>query len=113
MTDRNLRRLLHALHSTQLREKQYVILKEPGAPIMNDCDIKEVNATAVKYSQRFAGSGLKKGNKLGKAMQAILMELVRQEKTMTEKTLATLGVTPLWVQQYSEIPVIVEAIGTS
>jgi hypothetical protein len=112
MTDRNLRRLLHALHSTQLSERQYVILKEPEAPIMNNCDIREVNARAVTYAQRFAGSGLKKGNKPRRAMQAILQELVRQEKTMVEKALVSMGVTPLWVQQHAEVPVIVEAVGT-
>lgn len=110
MTDRNLRRLLHALHSTQLREKQYVILKEPEAPIMNKCDIREVGERARTYAQRFAGSGIKKGNKPGKAMQRILEELVRQEKMMAEKTLANMGVTPVWVRQYPEIPVIVDAV---
>jgi len=113
MTDRNLRRLLHALHSTQLSEKQYVILKEPEAPIMNNCDIREAKARAVTYAQRFAGSGLKKGNKPGKAMQAILEELVRQEKTMAQKALVSMGVTPVWVRQHTEIPVIVEAVATS
>ena len=111
MTDRNLRRLLHALHGTQLSEKQYVILKEPEAPIMNTCDIQEVNARAVTYAQRFAGSGLKKGNKPARAMQAILQELVRQEKTMAQEALASMGVTPLWVRQHAEVPAIVEAIG--
>ena len=90
-----------------------MILKEPEAPIMNNCDIREVNERAVTYAQRFAGSGLKKGNKPGRAMQAILHELVRQEKTMAGMALASMGVTPVWVRQYTEIPVIVEAVATS
>ena len=109
MADRNLRRLLHALHRTQLSEKQYVILKKPEAPVMNNCDLQEVNARAVTYAKRFAGSGIKKGDTLHK-MQAILEELVRQEKTMAESALASMGVTPLWVEHYAEIPVIVEAV---
>jgi hypothetical protein len=111
MTDRNLRRLLHALHRTQLSEKQYVILKEPEAPIMNACEIQEVDERAIIYARRFAGSGLKKGNKPGKEMQEILQELLRQEKTMAQMALVSMGVTPLWVPDYAEIPVIVEAVG--
>jgi SIR2-like domain len=110
MADRNLRRLLHALHRTQLSEKQYVILKKPEAPMMNNCDLQEVTARAVTYANRFAGSGIKKGDTLQK-MQGILEELVRQEKMMAEKTLASMGVTPLWVEEHNEIPVIVEAVG--
>jgi hypothetical protein len=110
MTDRNLRRLLHALHQTQLRERQYVILKEPEVPAMSTCDQQEVHERAVTYSERFAGSGLKKGNQMGEDMQQILAELIRQEKTMAEKSFASIGVTPLWVKDYDEIPVLVEAV---
>jgi hypothetical protein len=111
MTDRNLRRLLHALNRTQLSTKQYVILKTPEPPLMSKCDIEEVNARAVKYAQRFAGSGRKQGGKPGRAMQAILHELVRQEKTIAEMALGRMGVEPIWVQRHEEVPVLVEAVG--
>jgi len=113
MTDRNLRRLLYALHRTQLREKQYVILKAPEVPTMTDCDILEVDERARTHAQRFPGSGLKKANKTEKDMPDLLRELVRQEKIMAEDALVSMGVTPLWVQQYDDIPVIVEAVGTT
>lgn len=113
MTDRNLRRLLHALNSTQLRQQQYVILKQPEVPTMSRCDIREVNARAITYAQRFAHSGVKKGNKPAKAMKAILKELLRQEKTITERSLDSIGVTPVWVESHPEISVIVEAVGAA
>lgn len=113
MTDRNLRRLLSALSRTQLRENQYALLKEPEVPSLTECDVADVNSRATAYLMRFAGSGVKKTGKLPKAMQEILAELVRQEKAMTVKSLASLGVTPLWVREYAEIPLIVEAVAAT
>ena len=78
---------------------------------MTSCDLEEVERRAITYAQRFAHSGIKKGGKLPRAIQAILQELLRQEKTMTELALVNIGVTPLWVRHHSEIPVIVEAVG--
>lgn len=110
MTDRNLRRLLHALSTTQLRREMYVILREPKVPTMTTCDVDAVQEKAGEYAARFSGSGLKRGGKPAHKMQMILQELVAQEKAMAEKTFGAMGVTPLWVRDYPEIPVILEAI---
>ena len=112
LTDRNLRRLLHALHLTQLREKQYLILKRPEPPKMTQCDIQEVDKSAREYADRFLGSGIKTGDP-GQKMRTILEELVRQGEDMARDALTSMSVTPLWVQHHKDIPVIVEAVGTS
>jgi hypothetical protein len=112
MTDRNLRRLLHALKRTQLSERQYVILKQPQAPNIKRGEIGDIHARAITYAHRFAHSGIKKGGRpAAKAIRAIVEELLRQEQTMATKSFDSLGVTPLWVRDHSEIPVIVEAVG--
>jgi len=110
MTDRNLRRLLHALHQTQLRERQYVIFE--GARSAGDEHLRSTGSPRAGSDLfgAICGFGLKKGNQMGEDMQQILAELIRQEKTMPEKSFASMGVTPLWVKDYDEIPVLVEAV---
>jgi hypothetical protein len=110
MTDRNLRRLLRALHQTQLRERQYVILKEPEVPTFRPGEEETIHERAEVYKGRFEGSGLKTGPKGRREITSILKELIRQEKTMAEMSLASMGVTPLWVKGFDEVPVLVEAV---
>jgi len=110
MADRNLRRLLHALQRTPLRKRQYVFLKEPDVPIMTPCDRDHVAKQAQEYLESFQGSGIKHHHNLQEDMEYILNELVRQEKSMAMSAMDEMGVTPLWVNDYSEIPVILNAI---
>ena len=110
MTDRNLRRLLYALSQTQLRQDVYLVLKNPEEPRMTCCDIKLINENAAKYAEQFSDYGLKKDTKAAEEIQEISRELVGHEKSMTKKVLKRFGVKVIWVDDYEEVPVIVEAL---
>ena len=59
MTDRNLRRLLHALKHTELLEPVYLVLKEPQRPEISNCDATTIQKSAERYLKHFMDSGLK------------------------------------------------------
>jgi hypothetical protein len=110
MTDRNLRRLLYALSQTQLRQDVYLVLKKPQEPRMTPCDIDLVNENAAKYAQQFSEYGVKKQDRAAEEIQEILRQLVRQEEEMTKGVLERFGVTVIWVDDYPEVPVLLEAL---
>jgi len=110
MTDRNLRRLLYALSQTQLRRDVYLVLKRPEAPRMTSCDIDLIKENAATYAQRFPDYGFKTDEKAVEEIQEISHALVPLEKGMTKDVLDRFGVKVIWVEDYEEVPVIVEAL---
>jgi hypothetical protein len=110
MTDRNLRRLLHALKHTELLEPVYLMLKRPHPPVVSDCDATAIHENAKQYANRFSDSRLKRDTAVAEKLDTMLVELTAQEEKIAERSLRDLGVTVVWVEDYADIPVLIESI---
>jgi hypothetical protein len=110
MTDRNLRRLLHALKHTKLLDEVYLILKEPRAPVINHCDALAIHDNAKHYASRFSRSGVKRATEVDKELGTMLDAWFLQEKGIIEHALVDLGLKIIWVTDYSDVPVLLKAI---
>ncbi|HEY3897959.1 MAG TPA: SIR2 family protein [Chthoniobacter sp.] len=113
MTDRNLRRLLYALQHTKLLDDVFVILKEPEAPMITSCDAEIIHANAKRYANRFSRSGISRATEVDEKLATMLNALYLQEKNIIESSLMNLGLNIIWVSQYEEVPVILNAINQS
>jgi hypothetical protein len=110
MTDRNLRRLLHALKHTELLEPVYLILKRPQPPVVSDCDATAIHENAQRYWDRFEASRLKHPIDVREKLDTMLVELTDQEKNIAERSFGDLGVTVIWVGDYADIPEFIKSI---
>ena len=110
MTDRNLRRLLHALKQTNLLESVYLILRNPRPPGITFCDENSIHENAKRYADRFLGSGVSRPTEIHDKLDTMLHELISQEKSIAEQSLRDLGVSIIWVDEYTDIATIMDSI---
>lgn len=110
MTDRNLRRLLHALKNTNLLDNVYLIMKEPQAPVMSPCDTEAIHQKAKHYASRFSRSGVSRATEVDEKLKVMLGTLFLQEKDIVERALIALGIKIIWVSSHEQVPLLLNAI---
>lgn len=136
LSDRNMRRLLDAVRNAPINSVNFALLKMPDETPPDDSVIEGIHQNAKLLYEKFGGSGIKsddieyssiffqrpgiksdapsiKSSRMGEKgplyRQQIsgIIEAVKQlDREQQEYVLKQLRITPIWFQEYSEIPFI-------
>ena len=117
LSDRNIRRLLHALSRSPVSANCYAVLKRPTWRQPHDHEVIEVDQMAKELYDRAKASGSPvppdygiKGPNWQSQVQQILNLAQDVATTQQERVLLHLGVTPIWYDDHEEISGILKAI---
>ena len=141
LSDRNLRRLLDAVSNAPVNSKNYAILMTPDTKSPDDDTLDKIHESAIQYLDRFENSGIKSGenqydavlfskpgvksdihdifNESGRKgpryhheIAGIIEQVKLQDRDQQQYVLKQLGVTPIWIEHFSEVPDILNEIHT-
>lgn len=131
LSDRNMRRLLDAVRNSPINSENYALLKEPDINPPNNNVIEKIHKKAISYFNDFEQNGIKseyryeesmffrkpgtkserpdlhfgeKGPRYRYEIKGIIREVQQVAKEQQTDVLKQLGITPIWFQNYSEIP---------
>lgn len=117
LSDRNIRRLLHALSRSPVRASCYAVLQRPTWRQPHDHEEHDVDVMARELYDRAKRSGSPvppgygvKGPGWREQIRHILDRAQEVAIQQHEKVLRELGVTPIWYQEHQEIPQILRGI---
>ena len=140
LSDRNMRRLLDAVRKSPIHSNNFALLKEPDMQSPELAVLKEIHGKAIEYFKEFQRSGIKslqhpggpilyrmsgvttgypniKSSWKAKGVPRYLNEIagiIEQAqliaKDQQEYVLKELGITPIWFQEYTDIPVVLAEI---
>ena len=142
LSDRNMRRLLDAIKKTPIRNKNYAILKKPQKerPSLNIVD--KIHQKAISILDQFPGGGVKsnqpfqeevlskEGGEFNEIIDILLEGGIKSNSRyqveisgiisaieslsieVNEMVLSELGITPIWIEEYADIPIIIDNILT-
>jgi len=113
MSDRNMRRLLDAVMDTPVRSTNFALLRRPQWVTPTDQEVGQIHTAAIQYFERFQRSGVKPGIKGGKGREEILGiigQVERLDQEQQEFVLKQLGVHPIWYEDHSEVPRLLDRI---
>ena len=137
LSDQNMRRLLDGVRNSPIHSENYALLKEPDIKPPNNRAIEKIHRKAIKYFDDFEQGGIKserdyqnsiffhrpgtksdrpypnsgtKGPRYRYEIKGIIREVQQVAKEQQTDVLKQLGITPIWFQNYSEIPKILKNI---
>jgi hypothetical protein len=110
LTDSNMRRLLNALKITPLRQPSFALLKKPQWPVPTTEELDAIHQRAQQYRQQHEGSGIKAGTSRNEEMLEIIDVVNRNEQAHHAKMLEELGISPIWFEEYEQLPEILDSI---
>lgn len=115
LSDRNIRRLLQAVNATPVKSECYLILKRMDPPEPAPADLQSIDAKARELLDVYQKSGIKNqgGTKTRNAhdqIRGIVSAVGGLDTTQKIRLLGELGVYPLWVDEWEEIPKLVKQI---
>ena len=138
LSDRNMRRILDAIQNSPIQSTNFALLKEPDTNRPEEEVLDKIHHKAIEYLRDFENSGLKsergdpesvlfqrpglksdspmiragrKGEPSYRSQIAGIIEQVKLvEKDLQEFVLGELGITPIWFENYTDIPGIVDEI---
>jgi hypothetical protein len=138
LSDRNMRRILDAIRNSPIRSTNFALLKEPETSRPGEEILDKIHHKAIEYLHDFENSGIKsdrensenvlfpkpgaksdslivrggiKGEPIYRSQIAGIIEQVKRvEKELQEFVLGELGITPIWFQEYADIPKIIDEI---
>jgi len=138
LSDRNMRRILDAIRNSPIRSTNFALLKEPETSRLGEEILDKIHHKAIEYLHDFENSGIKsdrensenvlfpkpgvksdslvvrggiKGEPIYRSQIAGIIEQVKLvEKELQEFVLGELGITPIWFQEYADIPKIIDEI---
>lgn len=140
LSDRNIRRLLDAVRSAPIGSSIYAILPEPDDAPPKVEELDQIHDNAVQYLDDFVGSGIKsaanygdqvffqrpgiksagpniksayagqKGPRYRHEIAGIINEVKRHVKEQQQFVLEQLGITPIWINSFGEIPEILDEV---
>lgn len=138
LSDRNMRRILDAIRNSPIQSTNFALLKEPDTNRPEEEVLDKIHHKAIEYLRDFENSGLKseredpesvlfqrpgvksdslvvrggiKGEPSYRSQIAGIIEQVKLvEKDLQTFVLAELGITPIWFQEYTDIPGIIDEL---
>lgn len=138
LSDRNMRRILDAIRNSPIQSTNFALLKEPDTSRPEEEVLDKIHHKAIDYLHDFENSGIKsdqenlesvlfprpgvksdslvvrggiKGEPIYRSQIAGIIEQVKLVETeLQEFVLGELGITPIWFQDYAQIPGIIEEI---
>lgn len=140
LADCNMRRLLDAIVSAPVPTRNFAILQRPKYVEPEPQQLDSIHLQAINYVDRFEGSGVKKAGSRDSVMHRVpgvksgapikrrsgavkgpqyryeisgILEAVHGlEEDLHDFVLERLGVTPIWIEEFSEIPDILAEISS-
>ncbi len=111
LSDRNIRRLLHALSQSPLPVKIYALLPEPHLKEPNNEECEEIHQNAIKINRtKRKSSRMRKSSAYGikgpifaEEIRSIISELKNQTLSQQESVLKSMGIYPIWFKNFTEI----------
>lgn len=140
LSDRNMRRLLDAVQRAPIRTQNFALLQKPDKSPPENSVIKSIHEKAIEYLDEFEKSGIKssqdmssnalfsppgikssrpsikssvmgeKGPRYRHEISGIIEEVKRLGREQQQYVMEQLGITPIWFDDYTEIPAILEQI---
>jgi hypothetical protein len=110
LMDSGMRRLLNALKITPLRKPTFALLKKPQWPVPTDQELNIIHESAEQYQQKLEGSGIKAPMERNAQIREIIDVVNRNEQENHAKMLQEFGITPIWVEDYNQVPGILDSI---
>lgn len=139
LSDRNMRRILDAIRNSPIQSTNFALLKEPDTSQPEEEVLDKIHHKAIDYLHAFENSGIKseqgnsgsvlfprpgvksgslvivhggiKGEPSYRSQIAGIIEQVKLVETeLQEFVLGELGITPIWFQDYAQIPGIIDEI---
>jgi hypothetical protein len=132
LSDRNMRRILDAIDNSPIKSRNFALLPRPDRDPPDDATITDIHEKAKSYLSRFENSGIKRddwygeraGREYGSAPRAgikgaprylaeieqIVQQVKRIDEEQQEYVLGQLGITPIWMDSFNEIPAIISEI---
>ncbi|MFK7846188.1 MAG: SIR2 family protein [Rhodothermales bacterium] len=116
LSDRNIRRLFDVARQSTNEITHFAILKRRTWKKPSAEELSKINQKAKKYADRFlrsgvkGGPGMKKGPNWQNEITGILREVQRKSDEQETLVLNELGIEPLWIDHYEEIPEIINQI---
>ena len=141
LSDRNIRRLLDAVRSAPIGATIYAILPVPNEDPPSVEELDNIQKNAIEYLKDFERSGIKsaasyedqvffqqpgiksagpnikssfagqKGPRYRHEIAGIINEVKYHVKDQQQFVLEQLGITPIWIKSFDEIPEILREIG--
>lgn len=118
LSDRNIRRLLHALSRSPVRATCYAVLQRPTWKQPHDHEEAEIDRMAKALFERAKKSGSPvppnygvKGSHWRDQIGRILDRAQDVATEQQERVLRDLGVTPIWYDEHEEVPDVLKEIG--
>lgn len=110
LSDRNLRRLLEAIRKLPERRQHYAVLQRVPWPQPQPADLEQIHQNAMSYRARFENSGAKPRDSRASEIEQIIRKVHRQDWKQQTRVLRELGVEPIWYDEHSEVPGILDQI---
>ncbi|MCP4608110.1 MAG: hypothetical protein GY845_05290 [Planctomycetes bacterium] len=140
LSDRNMRRLLDAIGNAPINSVSYALLKIPEKNAPEDEVLDDIHEKAKSYLDKFQRSGIKseqdessgilchrpgskssrppikssmegtKGPRYRTEIAGIIEQVKRHDVEQQQYVLEQLGVRPVWLEEYSDIPKIIDEI---
>ena len=111
LSDRNMRRLFDAVRRSPIETSHFAILKRREWKVPSGEELSKINEQAILYAEKFArsgikggGGGMKKGLNWEYEIKGILKEVQLKSDEQETLVLNELGIEPIWVDEYEEIP---------
>jgi hypothetical protein len=110
LTDSNMRRLLSALKKTPLRKRIFALLKRPKWPEPSGAELDAIHNRAREYFDKFERSGVKTAAGRYGQMLEIIKVVNQHEQASQTQMLENFGITPIWYDEYENVPPILDSI---
>ncbi len=140
LSDRNMRRILDAIDNSPLKSQNFALLKEPDKNGPEAAILDAIHTSAKSYRDRCDRGGIKRDDwvegsgkvRIGSSnvepptrtrragvkragnyqyeISGIIQQVKKIDREQQEYVLGQLGVTPIWIKDYSEIPGIIAKI---
>jgi hypothetical protein len=113
LKDRNMRRLLDAVRRTPIVSENYVLLQKPKWTRPTQTDLDQIHKRAGEHYKMFEESGIKTEERRYDEIQNIISQVESSDFEQEEAVLKALGVHPIWYDDHTEIPRIINGISHS
>src|SRR5262245_61821664 len=110
LTDPNMRRLLNALKITPLHQRNFALLKKPQWPVPDASELNGIHERAQQLWEKLDRSGIKANSNRNEQMLEIINVVNRNEQDNHAKMLQEFGITPIFVEDYDQLPGILDSI---
>ena len=112
LSDRNTQRILDSIRSQPLPRENFILMRKPQFAMINDPspELDRIRQKAEEYLTRFPMSRMKMPDKEPRQIQQLLQKIYQYENSEFEKGFENLGLHLITIDDYNEIPIVLQKI---